>query len=150
MNVHSIHICDCISRYGMRLVQTADKCYWPHFVFSCIFCVIFMSVSRVFAAQISAVAQTAQNLEGAKILYFRLTTVFCLEYRLSEHKMTRYSKNLKRPCPPGLPLIRLWTSVCFANNSFFDNQQVAFVRLDKFENILWIVVMAASALETFQ
>jgi len=29
-------------------------------------------------------------------------------------------------------------------------QQVAFLRLDKFENILWIVLKAASASETSQ
>jgi len=30
----------------------------------------------------------------AKIFDFRLATVFCLGYRLSKHKMTRYSINL--------------------------------------------------------
>ena len=34
------------------------------------------------------------------IFYFRLTTLFCLGYRLSKHKMTRYSKNLGGLCGP--------------------------------------------------
>jgi len=63
-----------------------------------------MPASRVFAARTSAVAQPAQNFEGAKIFYFRLTPVFCLENRLSKHKMTRYSKNLRGPWPFWLPL----------------------------------------------
>jgi len=82
----------------------------------------------------------AKNLEGVKSFYFRLTTVFFLGYRLSKHKMTRYSKNLRGHGP--------WTSPSYACGPvfvliiihFFDIQQVAFSRLDKFENIFWIVV----------
>ena len=40
------------------------------------------------------------------------------------------------------------TCVCFANNNFFDNQQVTFLKLDTFENNFWIGAEAASALET--
>ena len=47
----------------------------------------------------------------AHIFYFRLTTVFCLGYRPSKHKMTKYSKNLSGAI--------LWTSVCFGKNIFF-------------------------------
>jgi len=40
---------------------------------------------------------------GAKIFDFRLATVFCLRYRLSKHKMTRYSKHFLGEWPPGSP-----------------------------------------------
>jgi len=32
---------------------------------------------------------------------FRRITLFCLEKRLSKHKMTVFSKNLEGACPPG-------------------------------------------------
>jgi len=87
------------TQYGMGLVQpinVTDSISG----FSCIFCVIFILAQHVFAARTSALGQPAQSFEGAKIFYFRLTTVFCVGYRLSKHKMTRYSKNLRRPWPP--------------------------------------------------
>jgi len=40
-------------------------------------------------------------------LNFRLATVFCLEYLLSKHKMTRYSKNAG-VWPHAPPWLRLW------------------------------------------
>jgi len=36
---------------------------------------------------------------GSKILYFMLATVFCLRYRLSKHKVTRYSENMGAIAP---------------------------------------------------
>jgi len=35
-----------------------------------------------------------QNIWGAKMFDFRRMTLFCLEKRLSKHKMTIFSKNL--------------------------------------------------------
>jgi len=37
------------------------------------------------------------------MLDFRLITLFCLEKRLSKHKMTIYSKNVGGHGPSGLP-----------------------------------------------
>jgi len=45
----------------------------------------------------------AKKLGGGKIFYFRLATAFCLEYRLSKHKMTRYFKNLRGSIVPWPP-----------------------------------------------
>jgi len=45
-----------------------------------------------------------KNFGGAKVFDFRRITLFCLEKRLSKHKMTIFSKNLggNGPfCPPG-------------------------------------------------
>jgi len=36
---------------------------------------------------------------GAKVFDFRWATVFCLGYRLSKHKMTRYAKNVGGMAP---------------------------------------------------
>jgi len=52
------------------------------------------------------ISERGKKLGAAKILYFRLATVFCMGYRLSKHKMTRYSKNLGGHC---LPSQRLWS-----------------------------------------
>jgi len=41
-----------------------------------------------------SVTQSAQSFWGAKMFGFSRETAFCLEYRPSKHKMTRYSKNL--------------------------------------------------------
>jgi len=41
---------------------------------------------------------------GAKILDFKLATIFCIGYCLSKHKITRHSKHLGGPwlfCLPG-------------------------------------------------
>jgi len=35
-----------------------------------------------------------KNFGGSKMFDFRRATLFCVRYRLSKHKMTRYSKNL--------------------------------------------------------
>ena len=46
-------------------------------------------------------------LRGAKMLDFRRITLFCLEKRLSKHKMTMFSKHFGGPsllCPPWLRL----------------------------------------------
>jgi len=54
-----------------------------------------------------------KNLGGAKkfgkgkICDFRRITLFCLENRLSKHKITIFSKNLGRPWPLWLPWLRL-------------------------------------------
>jgi len=37
---------------------------------------------------------------GDKSFVFMQATVFCLGYRLSKHKMTRYASNLSGPLPP--------------------------------------------------
>ena len=42
-----------------------------------------------------------KNLWGAKMFDFRRATVFCMEYRFSKHKMTRYSKNFGGHDPLG-------------------------------------------------
>jgi len=41
-----------------------------------------------------------------KIFDFRRATVFCLGYRLSEHKITRYAKNLGALAPLATPMVR--------------------------------------------
>jgi len=48
-----------------------------------------------------------QKILGAKMIDFRLITLFCLEKRLLKHKMTILSKHLggMAPLPPWL---RLW------------------------------------------
>jgi len=48
------------------------------------------------------------KLWGDKIFDFRRITLFCLEKRLSKHKMTIFSKNLggMAPFPPWLRLCR--------------------------------------------
>ena len=140
-----MHICNCISQYGMGLVQTANKCYWPHFVFFLVFLCHFYVGTTPFCGmdQCSSAASPKfwgiQKLEWAKFFYFRLTTVFCLEYRLSKHKMTRYSKNLRGTCPLGSPGNAYGPVFVLLIIAFFYNQQVAFLRWDKFENIFWIV-----------
>jgi len=45
-----------------------------------------------------------QKVWGAKMFDFRRITLFCLEKRLSKHKMTTFSKNLGSDSPFGLPL----------------------------------------------
>jgi len=55
-----------------------------------------------------------QKILGAKIFDFRRITLFCLEKRLSKHKMTIFSKMLGEPwllCPPWL---RLWLRVHYS------------------------------------
>jgi len=47
-----------------------------------------------------------QKLGEAKMFDFRRITIFCLECRLSKHKMTRYVKNVGGR---GHPWLRLWT-----------------------------------------
>jgi len=45
-----------------------------------------------------------KNLGGTKMFDFRRMTIFCLEKRLSKHKMTIFSKNLGRGMAPLAPL----------------------------------------------
>jgi len=45
---------------------------------------------------------------GVKRFDFRRITLFCLEKRLSKHKMTIFSKNLGGPWPLWPPWLRLW------------------------------------------
>jgi len=54
---------------------------------------------------------------GAKMFYFRRITLFCLEKRLSKHKMSMFSKNLggMAPLPP---LATPMTAVTVLKNSF--------------------------------
>jgi len=47
--------------------------------------------------------EEGKKFGGTKIAYFRLTIVFCLEYRLPKHKMTRYFENLWVHDPLGPP-----------------------------------------------
>jgi len=54
---------------------------------------------------------------GAKNFYFRLATVFCLEYRFSKHKMTRYFKNLGGHGPLGPLATPMVSSVLFLHNN---------------------------------
>ena len=91
-----------------------------------------------------------QNFEGAGLFSFRLTTVFCMGYRLSKQTMTRYSKNLRVTLAPLAPGCTCGPVIVLLIINFFDNLQVAFSRLDKFENNFWIVVKGASAPETPQ
>jgi len=55
-------------------------------------------INVIIVIHMDPVAQPAQNL-GKGIIDFRLATVFCMGYRLSKHKMTRYYKNLGRGWP---------------------------------------------------
>jgi len=41
---------------------------------------------------------------GAKMFNFRRTTLFCLGYRFTKHKMTIYAKNLWGAMTPWSPL----------------------------------------------
>jgi len=49
-------------------------------------------------------ARSDENFGGSKEWgcgqNFRRATVFCLEYRLTKHKMTTYAKSFGRACPP--------------------------------------------------
>jgi len=44
-----------------------------------------------------------KNFGGAKMFDYRRITLFCLEKRLSNHKMTIFSKNLGGPWPLWYP-----------------------------------------------
>jgi len=48
-----------------------------------------------------------RNFWGDKIFDFRRITLFCLEKRLSKHKMTIFSKNLGGGVAPLAPWLRL-------------------------------------------
>jgi len=50
--------------------------------------------------------------EGAKNLFFKRTTVFCLGYRLSKHKTTGHVRNLVSMAPLAIPWLRLWSTQC--------------------------------------
>ena len=56
---------------------------------------------------VRSVVASPKVWEGGKMFDFRRITLFCLEKRLSKHKMTIFSKNLggMAPFPPWL---RLW------------------------------------------
>jgi len=60
---------------------------------------------------LNKIGGTASGVASPKILRgmfdFRRITLFCLEKRLSKHKMTRFSKNLGDPWP-------LWPSRSYA------------------------------------
>jgi len=64
-------------------------------------------------------------LQGAKMFAFGRITLFCLEKRLSKHKMTICSKNLGRAMTPlvspllRLCLIRSLPKIIFYSNQFF-------------------------------
>jgi len=53
------------------------------------------------------VAQAAKKFWGTKLFDFRRITPFCLEKRLSKHKMTIFSKNFGGHGPFD-PWLRLW------------------------------------------
>ena len=56
----------------------------------------------------------AKNFGGTKMFDFRRIILFCLEKRLSKHKMTIFSKHLGGPMAPlGPPWLRLWLNCCF-------------------------------------
>jgi len=58
-----------------------------------------------------------KNFWGAKVYDFRRITLFCLEKRLSKHKMTIFSKNLGGHGLFGPPWLRLWL-YCFCYKLF--------------------------------
>jgi len=52
-----------------------------------------------------------KKIWGCKMFDFRRMTLFCLEKRLSKHKMTIFSKNLEGVMVPFVPpWLRLWSS----------------------------------------
>ena len=76
------------------------------------------------------VAQPAQKLGdgpknwGGKMLDFRRITLFCLEKRLSKHKMAIFSKNLRGHGPFGPPWLRLATPMFRITSNFLQQRIV--------------------------
>jgi len=61
-----------------------------------------------------------RNFWGAKMFDFRRITLFCLETRLSKHKMSIFSKNLEGNDPFGPPWLRLWVATLLCSSPRFD------------------------------
>jgi len=53
-----------------------------------------------------------KKFRGAEIFVLRLAIGFCLGYRFSKHRMTRYSKNTATPT-----LVRCWLFRCYGNKT---------------------------------